>query len=115
MRVATPEATAFDLFGYLKGAGHLGHVATVLSELSEKMDPKRLVEAAQVEGELANAQRLGHMLERVGASSLAAPLSEWVLEQRPRYVPLRTDRSVRRASKDNRFRVLVNERVEVDT
>ncbi len=32
MCVATPEATAVDLFRYLEGAGHLGHVATVLAE-----------------------------------------------------------------------------------
>ena len=115
MRVATPEATAFDLFRYLKGSGHLGHVATVLAELAEKMDARRFLEIAQAEGELANAQRLGHVLERVGATELATALSPWILEQRPRYVPLRVDRSVRRASKDGRFRVLVNEQVEADT
>lgn len=115
MRVATPEATAFDLFRYLKGAGHLGHVATVLAELAEKMNAKRLVEIAQAERELANAQRLGHVLERVGAAELAAALSQWILEQRPRYAPLRVDRSVRRATKDARFRILVNEHVEADT
>lgn len=115
MRVATPEATAFDLFHYLKGAGHLGHIATILAELAEKMDAKRLVVLAQAEGELANAQTLGHVLERVGATELAVALSQWILEQRPRYVPLRVDRSARRASKDGRFRILVNEHVEADT
>ena len=44
--VSTPEATAFDLVGYRHRAGGLSNVATVLSELAEKIDPERLVKAA---------------------------------------------------------------------
>jgi predicted transcriptional regulator of viral defense system len=115
MRVATPEATALDLFRYLEGAGHLGHVATVLAELAEKMNPERLLDVVKREGELANAQRLGHVLDQVAAAELSAKLAEWIAEQRPRVVPLRSDRSARRARKDARWRVLVNEKVEAET
>ena len=59
MHVATPEATAFDLLRYLKGAGHLGHVATVQSDLAETMDAKRLAEVARLEGDLPIAQTAG--------------------------------------------------------
>lgn len=115
MRVSTPEATALDLLRYLEGAGHLGNVATVLAELAEKMDGQGLVEAAKREGELSNAQRLGHILDQVGAGELGVPLAAWVAEQHPRFVPLRSDRSTRRAAKDARWHVLVNERVEAET
>lgn len=115
MRVSTPEATALDLLRYLEGAGHLGNVATVLAELAEKMDGQRLVEAAKREGELSNAQRLGHILDQVGAGELGVPLAAWVAEQHPRFVPLRSDRSTRRAAKDARWHVLVNEKVEAET
>jgi len=37
--VSTPEATAIDLVGYAAHAGGLNQVATVLSELAERMDP----------------------------------------------------------------------------
>ncbi len=115
MRVATPEATALDLLRYLEGAGHLGHVATVLAELAEKMDALRLADLARLEGELSNAQRLGHILDQVGAGEVAAALAAWIAEQRPRFVPLRSDRSARRAARDGRWRVLVNEKVEAET
>ena len=36
--MATPEATALDLLRYLRAAGHLGHVATVLGDLAERLD-----------------------------------------------------------------------------
>lgn len=115
MRVSTPEATALDLLRYIEGAGHLGNVATVLAELAEKMEGQRLVEVAKLEGELSNAQRLGHLLDQVGAGELGAALAAWVAEQRPRFVPLRSDRSARRAAKDARWHVLVNERLEAET
>ncbi len=115
MRVSTPEATALDLLRYIEGAGHLGNVATVVAELAEKMEGQRLVEVAKVEGERSNVQRLGHILDRVGAGELGAALAAWVAEQRPRFVALRSDRSARRATKDARWHVLVNERVEAET
>jgi len=45
-RLSTPEATALDMVGYQHHAGGLDHVATVLSELAERLDPKQLVRAA---------------------------------------------------------------------
>jgi predicted transcriptional regulator of viral defense system len=114
MRVSTPETTALDLLRYVEGAGHLGNVATVLAELAERMDPQRLVEAATAEGKVAVAQRLGHLLDEVGAGESGGALAEWVARQRPRFVPLRSDRPVRKAAKDARWHVLVNESVEAE-
>ncbi len=113
MRVSTPEATALDLVHYLEASGQLGHVATVLAELAEVMDARRLVEAAKV-AEFPVAQRLGHLLSVVGPPALVEPLAAWIDAERPRTVALRTDRPARKASRDPRFRVLVNERVEAE-
>ena len=46
--VSTPEATAIDLVGYQHHAGGLDQVATILSELAEKIDPKKLAVAAKI-------------------------------------------------------------------
>lgn len=115
MRVSTPEATALDMLRYLEVAGHLGSVVTVLAELAEKMDAQRLAEAAKREGELPCAQRLGYLLDQVGTGEVAAVLATWVAEQVPRFVALRSDRSVRRATRNTRWRVLVNDKVEAET
>ncbi len=115
MRVSTPEATALDLLRYIDQVGHLGHVATVLGELAESMEAERLAQVARAESELPIAQRLGHILERVGAHETASSLAAWIEERRPRFVPLRPDRSVKRAGKDARWRVLANEKVEAET
>jgi len=43
LRLSSPEATAFDLVGYHQHSGGLSNVATILSELAEKLDARRLV------------------------------------------------------------------------
>ena len=45
MRVSTPETTAVDLVRFVKSAGQLDNVATVIAELSPALDPKRLLAA----------------------------------------------------------------------
>ena len=114
MRVSTPEATAFDLVRYVGSAGQLGNVATVLAELSEKINPERLVEAARAEVELSVVQRLGFLLERFASPEVAARLAEWLATKRPRPVPLRAERRPKVVEKDSRWQILVNQRVEAD-
>jgi len=89
-------------------------VAAVLAELAEAMKPSRLAAAARANGEMARIQRLGYLLDRVGADSLAGPLARLVRERRPLVVGLRPDRPARGRSRDARWNVLVNEDVDVE-
>jgi len=77
---STPEATAVDLVGYPHRAGGLDNVATVLSELAGTLDPKKLAAAAAT-APIPWAQRLGYLLDLVGASEKTAALKEHVREQ----------------------------------
>jgi predicted transcriptional regulator of viral defense system len=114
MRVSTPEATALDLVHYLSVASGLGNVATVLAELTERINPQRLVEAVRIEGKLAYAQRLGYLLCLVGAEEQSNALAEWLMTMRPRRVPLQPGGLVQGCPTDPRWRVIVNEKIEVD-
>ncbi|HEY3414843.1 MAG TPA: type IV toxin-antitoxin system AbiEi family antitoxin [Armatimonadota bacterium] len=114
MRVSSPEATAIDLVRYARAAGHLGNVATVLADLAERLDANKLLHAAQCDVELTHIQRLGHLLDAVGAEEVARPLATWVAEQRPRHVLLRPDASQPTGKDDPRWRVVVNETIELD-
>ena len=113
-KVSTPEATAFDLIRYYRWAGYLSNVATVLAELSERLDPKKLVDAARAEGEIAHAQRLGHLLERYGDKKKASELRKWISEKETKLVPLRPGWNGDVSSRDEHWRVLVNDVVETD-
>lgn len=114
MTVSTPEGTALDLVRYAPRAGFLDNVATVLSELAERIDGKALVEAAKREGELAHVQRLGYLLDLVGCQEVATPLQRWVQDQRPRPTPLRPGQRSKGAPKDDRWNIVVNHSIAID-
>ena len=85
--VSTVEATALDLAGYPHHAGGLDQVATILAELAEKIDPKLLTAAAKT-APLPWTQRLGYLLELVGAKDRAALLKAYVQENARDWTPL---------------------------
>jgi predicted transcriptional regulator of viral defense system len=113
MQVSTAEATALDLVRYPHACGGLGNVATVLGELAEKMAPEPL--AAAVQGaESAHVQRLGYLLELVGREALAVPLAAWVAKHGAKTYRLRPDLPATDAELSRRWRLLINDKVEVD-
>ena len=114
MRVSTPESTAIDLVRYATSAGGLGNVATVLSELAERLDAGRLVEAARTDGSLAYAQRLGYLLDLVSAGERARELAALVSYENPRDTLLRPGQPRRGCPVDRRWHVVVTEQVEAD-
>jgi predicted transcriptional regulator of viral defense system len=75
--VSTAEATAVDLVGYPHHSGGLDNVATVLSELALKIDPEKLAAAATT-APVPWAQRLGYLLDLVGAGEKTAHLKDYV-------------------------------------
>ena len=114
MRVSTPETTAVDLVRFVKAAGHLDYVATVIAELAAKLDPRRLKKAVALASDVPNAQRLGFILDLIRASKLAGPLHAWVERQEPNLVPLRSGRPVVGVREDRRWHLLVNGPIEVE-
>ena len=113
-KVSTPEATSLDLIRYYRWAGYLNNVATVLSELSERIDPKKLVHTAKTEAEIAQAQRLGYLLEKYGNKKSASELCKWTSEQETKFIPLRPGWNGEILARDEKWRVLVNDDVEPD-
>ncbi len=113
MRVATPEQTAYDLVRYPGAAGHPSNVATVLSELAEKLHPKALVKLAPL-FKLSDVRRLGYLLDLVNQDALADPLEIWLNKRPSRPVLLRVGTEAKNKKADNRWRVVPNEVVEAD-
>jgi predicted transcriptional regulator of viral defense system len=114
MKVASVEAIAFDLVRFAEAAGYLNNVATVLSELAEKIDAGRLAKLAEIFA-VPDVQRLGYLLERIGSQALAEPLSAWLRLRRYRPVLLAPwQKSADVETPDPKWRVIPNETVEAD-
>ncbi|MGH6690158.1 MAG: type IV toxin-antitoxin system AbiEi family antitoxin [Gammaproteobacteria bacterium] len=111
LAVSTPEATALDLVGYQHRAGGLDHVATVLAELAERLDPEKLVTAAAT-APVPWVQRLGYLLEQVGAGQRTAPLKAYVRANAHESVPLLPKARRMAAKRDDDWKLYVNAKVE---
>jgi hypothetical protein len=120
MKLSSPDLTALDLVRYPQSGAGLDNIATVLSELAERLRPEKL---ASLSGafEKAVVQRLGHLLGRLGhpqiAEAMFAALSArgpmpWVeLDPKQAGDP---DLSPPPSERDERWRVIVRRPPEID-
>lgn len=113
IRVASPEATAFDLVRYPAAAGYWSNVATVLDELAERMQPGALDRCAAHQA-TPDVQRLGYLLGCIDREELADCLANRLAGQRVRPVLLATKHKPGRAKPHPTWRVVPNVKVEVD-
>lgn len=113
IKYSTPEVTALELVGYPQHAGGLNNIATVLEELCEEMTPGRLIEAAKL-NPVGWSQRLGYLLDLANEKGLADALLPFVTENVNSYIPLRRSEDVTGASRNARWKVIVNADVEPD-
>jgi predicted transcriptional regulator of viral defense system len=112
LRVATPEATALELVGYYERCGGLDNVATVLAELSERLRG----EVLQVEAKrcpVAWVQRLGYLLELVGAGELATKLLSIVADVKEEAALVRSLPRLG-SPRHHRWKLAINATVEAD-
>jgi predicted transcriptional regulator of viral defense system len=109
--VSTPEATAVDLVGYAGHAGGLNNVAAVLSELAERIDPKKLPVAART-APVPWAQRLGYLLEKSGSAATVSALKEYVHGHAKEWTVLLPKAREKRAHPNKDWKLRVNTKVE---
>jgi len=113
LKISTPEATAFDLVGYPRHAAGLDNVATALAELAENFDGKKLVNLAGL-SPIAWAQRLGYLLNLVGAQRKTGELAKYIAEKKPAPTPLVPSQPFEGISWLKPWNIMVNTPVEMD-
>lgn len=113
MRVSSPELTAFDLVGYCQRAGGLDNVATVLAELAATLHSGKLRDIAFQVGPIRWSQRLGFLLNLVGAKTKAHGLANLIEELSPRMTKLDPQQAAE-GEKDRVWRIILNTVVEPD-
>ncbi len=113
LKISTPAATAFDLAGYPHHAAGLDNVATILAELAECIDGKDLVVVAAL-SPIAWAQRLGYLLDLVGAEEKTGKLADYIAREKPAPTPLLPSQPFMGIGQLQRWRILVNVKVEAE-
>lgn len=116
MRVATPEMVGLDVVRYPARAGGWDNVLTVLGDLAPAMRRSGMKAALAVEPATPDLQRLGHLLDRVGAVEVAAVLAAELQGRRLGWVPLAPGEPAIAdpSERDATWRVVVNAKPEAD-
>ncbi len=73
MKISSAALTVLDLLRYPQASAGIDNVATVLSDLGQKIDADQLG-ALSVAVERPVVQRLGHLLDRLGHEALTGPM-----------------------------------------
>ena len=120
MKISSAALTALDLLRYPQASAGIDNVATVLSDLGQKIDADQLG-ALSVAVERPVVQRLGHLLDRLGHEALTGPMlsalqargtGSWTeLDRREARDP---DFAPEPRERDARWRVIVRRGPEVD-
>ena len=112
MWVSTPEETAFDLVRYHHLAGHLDHVASVLVDLGQALNPDQLPQVAE-HHDLSTAQKLGFLLEKAGWAERTESLRAWLSQRDPSRIPLSPREESLAGPLDQTWKVIVNRTINV--
>jgi predicted transcriptional regulator of viral defense system len=113
--ISSPEATAMDLVLYPHQSGELNHIATVLTELAEKMDAEKLFELAEQNQEISWKQRLGYLLEILGYQDLANALKKHLQNKRVDYILLAHELKLNSKLKRSfDWKIIINTTIESD-
>lgn len=121
LKISSPELTAMDLLLYPRRSGGLNHIATVLSELIESIDPDKLIEIAKVIPENVCLQRLGYIVEAIDPMDETAQqkiihkLQEYLAGQKLIYVPLASEIETKNAVRCSKWKIIENTTIEGDT
>jgi predicted transcriptional regulator of viral defense system len=88
-------------------------VATVLSELAERIDPEKLAAAART-APIAWAQRLGYLLEHLGFAAKVPALKEYMRQHAKQSTLLLPQSPQKRSHRNKGWKLYVNAKVETE-
>lgn len=120
LKVASAELTALDLFKYSNHAGGISHIATVLSELVEKMDAQKLISLAENTDELCQIQRIGYVVEKIDVmdeekkTNFLTYLAEYLKKTKRPYIALVPNMPSTGARRCKKWKIIENTDFESD-
>ncbi len=112
VKISSPELTCFDLVRYISQSGGINSVTTVLQELHEEIEWKKLFELADYYKKAIYVQRLGYLFEYLGFAESAVRLNEWLEGKNSYPVYLVPDKRRKSLRMDKKWKVLINRQVE---
>ena len=120
LNISSPEATAMDLLLFPHKCVGLNNVATVLSELIEEIDPKKLIGIIKLSNQKSWVQRLAYILEQIDTMEeehkfkIIKELEKYLSIQKLMYVPLSTGNTKKGCPRNKKWKIIENTKIESD-
>lgn len=120
LKISTPELTAIDLLNYSNKSGGLNHIATVLSELIESIDPEKLIILANQLHANVCLQRMGYILENIDPldtesnRKIINALVDYLAQKKLKYMPLAPEIPIVGYPYSKKWMIIENSSVESD-
>jgi predicted transcriptional regulator of viral defense system len=114
INVATPEVIAADIVNMPQHAAGISNAATILADLSEKIDIKNLIELTKLNPELFWLQRLGYLLELLGFNHLSNAISKILSDKHLHWARLVSKAKYKPLQRNQKWKIIVNTKVEPD-
>ncbi len=114
INVATPEVIAADIVSMPQHAAGISNAATILADLSEEMDIKKLIELTKHNSELFWLQRLGYLLEFLGFDQLTNEISKILSDKKLHWARLVSQAKYKPLQRNKKWKIIVNTKVEPD-
>lgn len=116
INISNPALTAIDLVQFDKRIGGLNRAATVLNELAESIKPEQITESFLQAVPVAAIQRLGFLLDAILKQDISKYLYDMSQKAGLEFfrIPLKTSTAKKGFPSDERWKVIINTKIEID-
>ncbi len=115
MKISVPAATALDILRYPEHSGYIDNIATVISELSDRLRPDDLEKLLDDEFcQKATVQRLGYILDRIQKDNLSKVVTSWLNGKILKYVPLLPGSNEEALERSTKWHLEINHHIDED-
>lgn len=117
LKISNPVLTATDLIQFEKRVGGINRVVTVLNELAEEIKPDDFNDFIIANTPVTALQRLGFILDKVIENNVLADALFQTLERvgaKLFRIPLKASAAIKGFSSDERWKVIINTKIEID-
>ncbi len=112
--VATPEVIAADILSAPHHAAGINNAVTVLTELAEKIEIRKIVELSTLYQESSWIQRLGYLFESFGLAAMANKINSILTKKKLSWVLLSARNPYKKGARNSKWKVIINTEVEID-
>lgn len=113
-KISTREQTLVDLVRFHTVCGYLSNVAAIIKDLGTQCTPEALSQVVKSEKMETALQRLGYILELMDFPDLSAVVDRELKQRRTHETLLRPDFHIKEGERINRWKLMLNDTLEID-